>query len=450
MTNTDLSSLYTQHVKEREETVSRVLSETGFDRLVIHSGKAFTYFSDDQEAPLHRTPHFAHWTPVDGPRHLLLIAPGKRPRILRVTPPDFWYAPPAPVPSFVQEVFDVSDHPASADAWAALGNGAAKTAFIGEATDEAAAAGIPAEAINPRVLVSRLDWERSYKSLYEAETIAAANEIAVLGFNAAEACFRSGGSERDAHLTYLTACHSLERELPYVTIIGFDDRSATLHYQEKRGREAAPGSVMLVDAGVSLNGYGCDITRTYVAETAHEVFASLVTSLDELQRSLCDEGRPGMPYLDLHLSAHRGIAEILTRHGVLQVSAGEAFTRGLTRPFFPHGLGHFLGIQVHDVSGRFKNPAGELTPPPPEHAFLRTTRVIEERMLYTIEPGIYFIPMLLAPFRTGPDSGAFNWALINQLIPCGGIRIEDDIYVTADGNRNLTRPAFTRAAASRR
>ncbi|MCK6686053.1 MAG: M24 family metallopeptidase, partial [Thermoanaerobaculia bacterium] len=102
----------------------------------------------------------------------------------------------------------------------------------------------------------------------------------------------------------------------------------------------------------------------------------------------------------------------------------------------------FLGIQVHDVAGRYRDREGNLNPPPPEYPYLRTTRTIEEGMVYTIEPGIYFIPMLLAPFRSGPHAGAFNWPLIDRLTPCGGIRIEDDIHVTATENRNLTRPAF--------
>ena len=78
--------------------------------------------------------------------------------------------------------------------------------------------------------------------------------------------------------------------------------------------------------------------------------------------------------------------------------------------------------------------------PPAAYPYLRTTRTIEERMVFTIEPGLYFIPMLLAPFRTGRDSAAFDWPLVDRLTKSGGIRIEDDVYVGPDANVNLTRP----------
>ncbi len=130
---------------------------------------------------------------------------------------------------------------------------------------------------------------------------------------------------------------------------------------------------------------------------------------------------------------------LLSETGVFRVSGEEAFARGLTHPFLPHGLGHFLGIQVHDVAGRQIDREGTIAPPPEGHPALRITRVIEERMLFTIEPGLYFIPMLLEPYRTGPNRDAFDWALVDRLIPSGGIRIEDNLLIGRDENRNLTR-----------
>jgi Xaa-Pro dipeptidase len=102
-------------------------------------------------------------------------------------------------------------------------------------------------------------------------------------------------------------------------------------------------------------------------------------------------------------------------------------------------LGHFLGIQVHDVGGHQKEPAGGTNPPPEQYPLLRTTRTLEENQVFTVEPGLYFIEMLLRDFREGDDKDAFDWSLIDRLAPCGGIRIEDNVVVTADGHRNLTR-----------
>src|SRR2546423_15575237 len=104
-----LRALFAAHLAERQTTTARALEESGFDRLLVHWGRPFTYFADDNDAPFHPTPHFAHWAPVEGPGHLLDFTPGKTPRLLRVTPRDFWYEPPASAPDFVRDVFDVLD-----------------------------------------------------------------------------------------------------------------------------------------------------------------------------------------------------------------------------------------------------------------------------------------------------------------------------------------------------
>ncbi len=103
-------------------------------------------------------------------------------------------------------------------------------------------------------------------------------------------------------------------------------------------------------------------------------------------------------------------------------------------------MGHFLGLQVHDVGGRQKAPEGGTVPPPPQYPYLRTTRTIEENQVFTIEPGVYFIEMLLRPHREGPKKELFNWDLIPHLFQHGGVRIEDNVLVTKEGHRNLTRP----------
>jgi len=433
-----LKTLYGQHVEERRATTARALAETGYDRLLVGSGRPFTYFADDNDAPFHPTPHFAHWTPLDGPGHVLEVVPDRRPRVVRVVPRDYWYEPPSPAPEFVRELFDVIDVDSPEAAWKEISpNG--RTAFLGGNGEDAKAAGLSPEDVNPKPLVARLDWERSYKSEYELRSMAEASSRAAAGHIAAREAFRGGASEIEAHHAYLTAIGGMEEGLPYPTIIGLDERASTLHYHGKRGQQASPGHVMLIDAGATVRGYGSDITRTYARETAHPIFLRLLAGVDALQRRLAADARPGLPYLDLHLKAHRYIAELLVECAILRVPADQAYERGLTRPFFPHGLGHFLGIQVHDVAGKQADREGTPAPPPETHPYLRTTRVIEERQLFTIEPGLYFIPMLLEPYRTGADAGAFDWELVDALTPFGGIRVEDDVYVGAGANRNLTR-----------
>jgi Xaa-Pro dipeptidase len=434
------TALFGEHLAERRATTERALQETGFDRLLLHSGRPFTYFADDNDAPFHPTPHFAHWAPVEGPGHLLEITPGSgAPRLHRVTPRDYWYEPPSPPADFVREAFDVVDVGSPELAWGRVSL-EGKTAYVGGAPDEAIARGLPAAAVNPPALVARLDWERSYKSAYEAETMADATERAARGHAAARTAFESGASEIEIHHAYVSAVGDVDEHLPYTSIVGLDEHAATLHYHGKLGKDGRPGNVLLIDAGASARAYGCDITRTYAKEGAHPVFRALVDGMDRLQRELAAAARPGVSYVELHLDAHRKIGALLSAVGVLKVSGDDAFARGLTLPFFPHGLGHHLGIQVHDVAGRQVDRTGTIAPPPAEHPALRTTRVVEERHLFTIEPGLYFIPMLLDPYREGARNEV-DWALVDALLPCGGIRIEDNVYVGKAANRNFTRDA---------
>jgi Xaa-Pro dipeptidase len=125
----------------------------------------------------------------------------------------------------------------------------------------------------------------------------------------------------------------------------------------------------------------------------------------------------------------------------VRCSADEAVASGLTRVFLPHGLGHLLGLQVHDAGGHQKDPSGAVRDPPPQDPFLRLTRVLQPGFVVTIEPGMYFIPALLRP-ALAQHEDKLNRALLERLLPFGGIRIEDDVEVTLEGSKNLTREAF--------
>jgi Xaa-Pro dipeptidase len=142
-----------------------------------------------------------------------------------------------------------------------------------------------------------------------------------------------------------------------------------------------------------------------------------------------------MPYEDLHDDCHRLLADVLRECGLGKGSAAELVDRGVTRAFLPHGLGHSLGVVTHDVGMK-------LRPPRPENKFLRNTSTIEVGQVFTIEPGLYFIEPLLKELRGSDRERLVDWTLVGELAPFGGIRIEDNVAVTAGGNRNLTREAY--------
>jgi Xaa-Pro dipeptidase len=262
---------------------------------------------------------------------------------------------------------------------------------------------------------------------------------AAAGFESALEVFAAGGSERELYWAFLEGSDQVAADLPFSAIVALDHKSAILHYQHQRGAEAAPGTTFLLDAGAGCDGWASDLTRTWARDGAHPLFQQLLAGMDALERRLVAMVAPGRPYGEIHVAAHEGVAELLVETGIARCSAEACLADGFTRTFLPHGVGHHLGIQVHDVGGHMASPAGDKAPPPALYPSLRNTRVLAPGHVVTIEPGFYFIPMLLDPLRRD-HAQHFDWALIDALVPCGGIRIEDDVLCTTDGHQDLSRP----------
>jgi Xaa-Pro dipeptidase len=159
---------------------------------------------------------------------------------------------------------------------------------------------------------------------------------------------------------------------------------------------------------------------------------------------LCTQVQAGKPYIDIHLSAHLLIAQALIDFGLITSSADGAMASGLSGVFFPHGVGHLLGLQVHDVAGFAKSVSGGEIPKPQGHPYLRLTRTLEPGFVVTIEPGIYFIDLLLED-AANKFKHEIVWSKVEQLKQYGGIRIEDNVVCTAGEPINLTREEFAQA-----
>src|ERR1700736_6548073 len=245
------------------------------------------------------------------------------------------------------------------------------------------------------------------------------------------------------------SCGLREQELPYNPIIALNEGGAVLHYQVLEKEPPAQRHSMLIDAGAEFAGYASDITRTYSLRDAD--FAALIRRMDQMQQSLCAGIRAGVDWRDVHLRAHHLTATLLREAEITTCSAEEAVATGVSSVFLPHGIGHLLGLEVHDVGGFLRAPEGGEIPRPPGHPFLRLTRVLQEGFVVTMEPGIYFIEQLLNAAKGDARSRSINWPRVEVLRRFGGIRIEDDLAVTADGCENLTRDAFAadRGAADR-
>ena len=162
-----------------------------------------------------------------------------------------------------------------------------------------------------------------------------------------------------------------------------------------------------------------------------------------MQQEICAAVRPKVNYPDLHVLAHHKIGDILIRFDfVREIDADGIVQKHISSAFFPHGLGHYIGLQVHDVAGFMADAGGHTIPKPEGHPFLRITRPVEPKMVFTIEPGLYFIDPLLSELRKGENTKYVNWTKVDAFRKFGGIRIEDDVVVTERGIVNLTREAF--------
>jgi Xaa-Pro dipeptidase len=228
--------------------------------------------------------------------------------------------------------------------------------------------------------------------------------------------------------------------MPYAIIAGINEHAAVLHHHQLNSQPVEPRS-FLIDAGVQYNNYASDITRTYAFDKGSD-FSAMIQCLDNAQQQLVEEGGIGKSPMDLQFLAQQKIAEILIDFKLLKASVEQALDNNIINTFFPHGVGHHLGSNVHDKGSRLANPQGDLISASKKYPNLRASAPMQANQVYTVEPGIYFIPSLLNKLRVNQPNSV-DWDQIENWIPYGGIRIEDNIILHADGRlENITRQAF--------
>ncbi len=440
MISNDLAGLYPEHLARLQQYYSEAAILAGCAGVLIASGTLQPCFLDDHHYPFVVNPHFKAWLPlVDVPDSFLLIRSGHKPRLLYSQPEDYWHLTPAAPQGFWVDHWEIQSIQSLQDAQRLIGD-PQNLLFIGEQVDLAREWGM--SAINTPAALSALHYERAYKTNYEIACLRRANQIAVKGHSVAETSFRAGQSEFEIAHAYLGAIQHREQQAPYGAIVAQNEHCAVLHYQFYAQQRLASADLnsLLIDAGASFHGYAADITRTYAARSG--IFQDLVTSLDQHHLGIINDIQVGMNYADLHEKMHRRIGQLLLESGCVNMSVDEMLETNLTFSFLPHGLGHFLGLQTHDVGGFQQSRQGEEKSAPEKYPALRLTRDIQNQQVFTIEPGLYFIPMLLGKLKQGPHQAKINWSMIDELLPYGGIRIEDNIVIQDNLPVNLTRLAM--------
>jgi Xaa-Pro dipeptidase len=434
-----LASTFGAYLAAVSERSARALEACGNTSLLVHSGTPLTVFEDDRTYPFEVNAPFKVWAPLtDVPDCFVYFEPGTRPQLIFHRPTDYWYKP-ADLPSaYWTGHFDLRPVASRSATRSLLPADLSRAAYIGDVFPELAGWGLG--AINPPPLMRHLDYPRAVKLPYELECLREASRLGALGHAAAVAAFRSGGSEFEIELAFLQACGMREQELPYNPIIALNEGGAVLHYQVLEKEAPAVRRSLLIDAGAEFAGYASDITRTYSLSDAD--FGALIARMDKMQQTLCAGLRAGVDWRDVHLRAHQLTGELLRDADITTCSAEEALATGTTSVFLPHGIGHLLGLEVHDAGGFMRSPDGGDIPRPEGHPYLRLTRTLQEGFVVTMEPGIYFIDSLLEGARADTRGSRINWSRVEALKPFGGIRVEDDVAITGNGCENLTRNAF--------
>lgn len=231
------------------------------------------------------------------------------------------------------------------------------------------------------------------------------------------------------------------RAMAYTCICGSGGNGAILHY----GHAARPndkvtedGENIVLDMGAEYNGYATDMTRSYPVNGKFTEDQRMVhNAVHAAQQAVFRELRPGVLFPDLHRLAERVILEHLLAAGVLHNgTVDEMMAAHMGSLFMPHGLGHMLGLLVHDVGGY---PEGVQRSTEPGLCWLRNGRKLEAGMVVTIEPGIYFNAKWLESQLRDPAKAKFvNADVLKRFHDFGGCRLEDDVVITESGYENFT------------
>ena len=247
--------------------------------------------------------------------------------------------------------------------------------------------------------------------------------------------------ERDVENYFFSYMRSklYSRNHPYEHICGCGVDGATLHYINN-DQKLEPGKLILMDMGGLAGGYVSDVTSTVpVNGTFTDKQKAIYDIVLEANRAVKEKAKPGVSWTDMHLLAEEVILTGLQKVGILKKGANikEMLDNRVCYYFMPHGLGHLMGLDVHDVGGYLS-----FTPERSKEKgldCLRTARILEKDMILSDEPGIYFIRYLLEQgFNDEKVSKYFEKDIIKDYFDFGGIRIEDDILITDDGCINLT------------
>ncbi|WP_022669135.1 aminopeptidase P family protein [Desulfospira joergensenii] len=307
------------------------------------------------------------------------------------------------------------------------------------------AAGIPHEAVNQGAsisLVRAVIEQRSIKSKDEVSQIRSALEITKEMFSLAMEASRPGMYEYQ--VIGRAEGLALSRDARPAHCFIFTVQGARLHGASHSNR-MKEGDIIVMDGGVeSPLHYTSDITRSFpVSGRFSQLQRQIYEIVLKANESAIEKAGPGVLFRDIHVHAASVITRGLQEMGLMKGNVQDSVDQGAHALFFPHGLGHPLGLEIHDLESLGEDHVGYDQTIKRSSQFglsnLRFGKALKKGMVMTIEPGIYFIPELIRSWRSqNLHKEYINYEKLTDFINFGGIRIEDDILVTESGAENLS------------
>ncbi|KAL4916887.1 putative Xaa-Pro aminopeptidase pepP [Aspergillus aurantiobrunneus] len=294
---------------------------------------------------------------------------------------------------------------------------------------------------NFKVLKGVIEKTRIVKDRYEIALLRKANDVSAKAHIAAIQASKAATNEREIEAAFIATCIANgAREQSYHPIVACGKNGATLHYGKNDDDLTDPTTQrrkdsVLIDAGGEYRTYCADITRTFPLNGKFRPETRQIYEIVlQMQLECIEMLKEGVQWEDVHAYAHRIAIKGLLKLGILRGSENEIFDKRISVAFFPHGLGHYLGMDTHDTGG---NPNYEDTDT--MFRYLRVRGRLPAGSVITVEPGIYFCGFILEPFLKDSDLQKYiNVDTLERYWVVGGVRIEDNIHITKDGHDNLT------------
>ncbi|TLS30768.1 hypothetical protein PpBr36_02541 [Pyricularia pennisetigena] len=292
-------------------------------------------------------------------------------------------------------------------------------------------------AKNFDVLKPAIERARVVKTDYEVALIAKANEISSAAHLAVLKRVRHVSNERELYATFLAECISRGApHMAYHSIVAAGRAAATLHYV-KNDEPTAGKLNLLLDAACELNCYASDITRTFpISGSFTPESRAIYDTVLRMQLETLAMLKEGVRWDDVHVHAHRVAIEGLLAAGIFKkgFSVDEILESRTSVAFFPHGLGHYLGMDTHDTGGNANYQDKDSM-----FRYLRVRGTLPAGSVITVEPGIYFCNFIIEPYlKDEKHSKYIDAAVLDKYWDVGGVRIEDNVVITKDGYDNLT------------